>query len=79
MGAALLVAFGFVTAYQIERRHARHFDVLLLLMFAVPCTVLGIGLIKLWNQSVFNGAVYNSFIIVIIAFIFGHIVVKIFA
>jgi iron(III) transport system permease protein len=69
MGATLLVLVGFIIAYQVERKRAQHFDALLLLMFAVPSTVLGIGLIKLWNQSIFGGAVYNTFIIVIIAYL----------
>lgn len=69
MGATLLVLLGFIIAYQVERKRAQHFDALLLLMFAVPSTVLGIGLIKLWNQSIFGGAVYNTFIIVIIAYL----------
>jgi len=69
VGATVLVAFGFVVAYQIERRGAQHFDVLLLLMFAIPSTVLGIGLIKLWNQSLFAGTIYNTFVIVIIAYL----------
>jgi iron(III) transport system permease protein len=30
---------------------------------------LGIGLIKLWNQSLFGGAVYNTFTIVLIAYL----------
>jgi iron(III) transport system permease protein len=69
MGATLLVLLGFIIAYQVERKRAQHFDALLLLMFAVPSTVLGIGLIKLWNQSLFGGAVYNTFTIVLIAYL----------
>ncbi len=69
MAATLLVLLGFFTAYQVERRRAKLFDILLLLMFAIPSTVLGIGLIKLWNQSVFGGVIYNTFAMIIIAYL----------
>lgn len=69
VAATLLVMLGFVTAYLVERRRAQHLDGLLLLLFAIPSTVLGIGLIQLWNQKIFAGVIYNTFAIVIIAYL----------
>ena len=39
-----------------------------LIPFAIPATVLGIGLIKVWNHSI-TQFVYNSSIIILIAYI----------
>ncbi|MGH7493173.1 MAG: ABC transporter permease [bacterium] len=69
VAATLLVVLGFVTAYCVERQRAQHLDSLLLLLFAIPSTVLGIGLIHLWNQKVFAGVIYNTAAIVIIAYL----------
>jgi ABC-type Fe3+ transport system permease subunit len=69
VAATLLVVLGFITAYFVERRRAQHLDSLLLLLFAIPSTVLGIGLVQLWNQKVFAGLIYNTFAIVIVAYL----------
>jgi len=53
IGASLLTLIGSLLGYGIERRSLplwRGFDRLALLLFATPSTVLGIGLVALWNQ-----------------------------
>jgi iron(III) transport system permease protein len=54
VGATLLTVVGFLCGYWIERRIGRWWrtiDTLTLLLFTVPGTVLGVGLIALWNHS----------------------------
>jgi len=44
-------------------------DLILIVIFAVPSTVVGIGLISLWNRPGLIGEVYNSLAIIIIAYL----------
>ncbi len=71
--AALIVIFvGFTAAYhsvkQTKTKHGQSFDWLLLLIFAIPSTILGISLIKFYNQSMLN-FIYSSYAIIIIAYV----------
>ncbi|MFA5088579.1 MAG: iron ABC transporter permease [Candidatus Omnitrophota bacterium] len=69
--ASLAVILGFFLAYIIERWPAKwknHLDILTLLPLAVPPTVLGIGLIKLWNRPS-TEFIYSNFLIVIFALV----------
>jgi iron(III) transport system permease protein len=53
IGACLLTLVGSLLGYLVERRvfrFARALDRLALLLFATPSTVLGIGLVALWNH-----------------------------
>jgi iron(III) transport system permease protein len=53
IGACLLTLVGSLLGYLVERRvfrFARALDQLALLLFATPSTVLGIGLVALWNH-----------------------------
>jgi iron(III) transport system permease protein len=53
LGATLLTGVGLLLGYGIQTRHAplpRSLDTLLLVLFAIPSTVLGIGLVTLWNR-----------------------------
>jgi iron(III) transport system permease protein len=45
------------------------FDLVLLVIFAVPSTVLGVGLIGLWNRPGLLGEIYTSPTIIIIAYV----------
>jgi len=45
------------------------FDLVLLVIFAVPSTVLGVGLIGLWNRQGFFAEIYTSHVIIVIAYI----------
>ena len=71
VGATLLTAVGFLCGYLIERRTLRWWrtvDGLTLLLFTVPGTVIGVGLIALWNHSV-TGFIYASSAMIILAYL----------
>jgi len=71
LGASLLTTFGFLCGYLIHHlalRFWRAVDTLTLLLFTLPGTVIGVGLIALWNHSV-TGFVYASAAIVILAYL----------
>jgi ABC-type Fe3+ transport system permease subunit len=68
LGALVLLLFGFVFAYMSVKENYRAVDTLLLIIFAVPSTVLGIGLIKFFNTASLD-AIYSSFWIIIIAYL----------
>jgi iron(III) transport system permease protein len=62
VGATLVVAVALWLGYLRARtsRHARLADILLVVLFAVPSTVVGVGLIGLWNRPGLPGAIYDS-------------------
>jgi iron(III) transport system permease protein len=52
-GATLLTVVGFLLGYTIQRRiiaRWRTIDTLTILVFAMPSTVMGVGLVTLWNR-----------------------------
>ena len=66
--ATVCVILGFYLGYILERSRGkwkRTLDVLTLLPLAVPPTVLGIGLIQMWNQEK-TQYIYSGFLIVIL-------------
>lgn len=67
LGAAVMTAFSFLIAYIIERKNrwSNILDYATLIPFAVPSCVLGIGLIKIWNQPMTQFIYANSMIILI--------------
>lgn len=70
-GASVCVILSFFLAYLIERSKSRFkiaLDMLTIIPLAVPATVLGIGLIMVWNnpQTAF---IYSSFLIIILGFV----------
>jgi len=70
-GASLLMLFGFFCGYLIHHRVLRFWravDTLTLLLFTLPGTVIGVGLIALWNRPV-TGFVYASAAMVILAYL----------
>jgi iron(III) transport system permease protein len=71
LGASLLTIFGFFCGYLIHHRAVRFWravDTLTLLLFTLPGTVIGVGLIALWNRPVTN-FIYASAAIVILAYL----------
>ena len=71
VGATLLTVFGFFCGYLIHHRAFRLWravDTLTLLLFTLPGTVIGVGLIALWNRPV-TGFLYASTAIVILAYL----------
>jgi iron(III) transport system permease protein len=72
MGATLIVVFGVVLGYGRVRARTRFrglFDIAFIVIFAVPSTVLGIGIIGLWNRPGFLGDVYTSQAIIVVAYL----------
>jgi iron(III) transport system permease protein len=70
-GASLLTILGFLCGYLVHHRALRVWravDTLTLLMFTLPGTVIGVGLIAFWNRPVI-GIVYSSAAIVILAYL----------
>ena len=68
IGAVALLFFGTIFAYISIRENIKAMDTLLLILFAVPSTVLGIGLIKFFNTPSLD-FIYGSFWIIIIAYL----------
>jgi iron(III) transport system permease protein len=71
LGATLLTLVGFFCGYLIHHRSLalwRSADTLTLLLFTLPGTVLGVGLIALWNHRA-TGFVYGSIAMVLLAYV----------
>jgi iron(III) transport system permease protein len=70
-GAALVVALAVWIGYARARAHPRVgqlADVSLVVLFALPSTVVGIGLIGLWNRPGLLGAVYGTDVMILLAY-----------
>ncbi len=71
VGALLLTMVGVVAALgylgQGRRRNQAYFDGILLILFAIPSTVLGISLIKFYNHPTLN-FIYSSDAIILIGY-----------
>jgi iron(III) transport system permease protein len=70
LASFLMVVLSFFVSYFIERSRgwSSILDYSSLIPFALPATVLGIGLIRLWNQP-FTQVIYGSSLIVLIAYV----------
>ncbi len=68
LGAFVLLLFGLVFAYLTEREKVHSLNLVLLITFGIPSTVLGIGLIKFFNTLYFN-FIYSGFWIIIIGYL----------
>jgi iron(III) transport system permease protein len=71
IGASLLSGFGFFSGYFIHTRAFsfwRALDSLTVLLFAMPSTVIGIGLVGLWNRPS-TDFVYGTPVIVLLGFL----------
>ena len=74
IGASLLTLVGFLTGYLIHvqgLRIWRFLDTLTILLFALPSTVIGVGLIAVWNRPLTN-FVYASPIILILGYVIQY-------
>src|SRR5215216_2388856 len=72
VGATLIVALAVVLGYGRARARSRlrmFFDPVFILLFAVPSTMVGIGIIGLWNRDGVMGQVYSSQWIIVVAYI----------
>ena len=70
-GATLVVALAALVGYGRARMRTRWrwlLDLAFITLFAVPGTVVGVGLIGLWNHADWRGEIYASRFIVIIAY-----------
>ena len=71
-GAMIIVAIGMLLGYGMARMRMRArgaVELISLVSFAVPGTVVAIGLIGLWNRHGLPGDIYNSMAIVVIAYV----------
>ena len=68
LGALIIVFVGFTAAYVSVRKSKKGFDWLLLIIFTIPSTILGISLIKFYNQSFLN-FIYSSYAIILIGYV----------
>ena len=74
IGASLLTLFGFLTGYLIHVQGLRSWkflDTLTILLFALPSTVIGVGLVAVWNRPVTN-FVYATPVILILGYIIQY-------
>lgn len=79
LGACLLTALGFYCGYLVDRRSLpfwRAVDGLSLLVFTIPGTVIGIGLISLWNRPV-TSLIYASPAIIILGYLAQYAILPI--
>lgn len=77
IGATMLTILGFLLGYLVQRRVLgiwRFADQLSLFLFATPGTVLGIGLVALWNHS-WTSWIYGTPLVVLLGFLGQFVVV----
>jgi iron(III) transport system permease protein len=71
IGASILTVLGFFLGYLVYTKTFRFWrgvDTLSIFLFALPGTVIGIGLVSLWNRPSTN-FIYQTFAIVILGYI----------
>jgi iron(III) transport system permease protein len=71
IGATLLTVLGFFTGYIIQTKALkwwRSIDSMTIFLFALPSTVIGIGLISLWNTP-WTNFIYGSPLIIILGYL----------
>ncbi len=70
-GALITVFIGFTVAYPtwsgVETKSGKSFDWLLLVVFAIPSTILGISLIKFYNHPILD-FIYSGYAIILIGY-----------
>jgi iron(III) transport system permease protein len=72
VGASLVVSVAVWLGYARSRTRGvigSAFDVLFVVLFAVPSTVVGVGLIGLWNRPGPMGALYGTHVMLLIAYL----------
>jgi iron(III) transport system permease protein len=71
LGASLLTLVGFFSGYLIHHQSMpfwRTVDTLTIFLFALPSTVIGIGLISMWNRP-WTNFVYGTFTMIILGYL----------
>ena len=68
LGAIIIVFVGFTAAYISARQSGKSFDMLLLIVFAIPSTIFGISLIKFYNQPTLD-FIYSGYAIILIGYV----------
>jgi ABC-type Fe3+ transport system permease subunit len=78
LGALLISSISLWVAYMKERSRFPHLNTMLLLTFIIPSTVLGVAVIKFYNQPATN-FIYTTIIILLITYVgrFGFIAARI--
>lgn len=72
IGTMCIVAIAVLLGYGRARARTRvgsFVDLVFIVIFAVPSTVVGVGLIGLWNRPGFLGEIYTSPLIIVLAYI----------
>ena len=72
IGATCIVAIAVLLGYGRARARTRFggfVDLAFIVIFAVPSTVVGVGLIGLWNRPGFMGELYASSVMIVFAYI----------
>jgi iron(III) transport system permease protein len=72
VGATLVVGVAFVIGYAGARspaRTARIVDTLLVAAFGIPSTIVGVGLIALWNRPGPLGAIYGTEMMLVLGYV----------
>lgn len=72
LGAVIATALGLILGYGRARTRTRFgnlADLLFVVVFAAPSTVIGVGLIGLWNRPGFLGDIYRSPWIIVVAYL----------
>lgn len=71
LGASLLTVIGFIVGYLIHHQSMpfwRMTDTLTIFLFALPSTVIGIGLISMWNRP-WTNFIYGSFAVIVLGYV----------
>ncbi len=71
IGATLLTLLGFFTGYLVQTRALRHWrlvDSMTIFLFALPGTVIGIGLVSLWNRP-WTNMIYSTPLIILLGYL----------
>ena len=71
IGATLLTLLGFFTGYLIQTKGLRYWrsvDSITIFLFALPSTVIGIGLISLWNTR-WTNFIYSTPLIILLGYL----------
>jgi ABC-type Fe3+ transport system permease subunit len=72
VGATLVVMVAVVIGYAAARigaRAARMVDTLLITVFGIPSTIVGVGLIALWNRPGLLGGIYGTQMMLVLGYV----------
>lgn len=68
LGAIMITIIGLYAGYQQERKHSPFTNILLLILFVLPSTILGIAFIRFYNQSA-TEFIYSSAFIILLGYV----------